>query len=103
WVRALRSQPPWFHSCWPRSCSRTSDCSVERGSKGVTTNERARGGGRHARNALPGVGVAPVLHAVAAAQRVSVRAAVSVLLDGDHDVQAERGVAVARGQPVLGS
>ena len=31
-----------------------------------------------------------------------VRAAVPVLLDGDHDVQAERGAAIARGQPVLG-
>ena len=41
-------------------------------------------------------------HGLPAARRLPVRAAVPVLLDGDHVVQAEQRAAVARGQSVLG-
>ena len=76
--------------------------------QGGRTNERSGEFRRHAirighaGDELPGVAAAAHRHDLRAAVGVPVRAAVPVLLDGDHGVQAERGAAVARRQSVLG-
>ena len=54
------------------------------------------------RDGLPGHPDEPLGDHLPADPAVPVRAAVPVLLDGDHRVQAERGAAVARRQSVLG-
>ena len=106
-AKARRSRSRWCRSCSRRSCSATSACSAARGSREGrqmtdAPSTATPADDRHAGHGLPRVAAAQARHGLPAAGRVPDRAAVPVLLDGDHLVQAERGAAVARGQSVLG-
>src|SRR5262249_5650040 len=94
-----RWRPPWCRFSWRRSSFPILACSGARGSRAERTNEGASRG--LARDGVSRVAAAALGDPVPAAGCVSLRAALSVLLDGDDLVQAGRGAAQPRGQPVL--
>ena len=86
-AKARRSPSRWCRSCSRPSCSPISGCSAAPGSK-EAIDERKQG--RQRRDGLPGHPHEPLGDHLPADRDVPVRAAVSLLLDGDHGVQAER-------------
>ncbi len=128
WARARRSPPRWSRSCWRRSCSAISVCSGARGSRAGATNDyrqtRCRGPRgfvvhRCAENAMnepssiaqkapearfAGHELSRVAAAAGGHGLCSAAVFLFVLLFPFYwmtitDLQAERGAAVARGNP----
>ena len=74
----------------------------QQGGEGLMMKRSSTSPTTRRRDELPRVAAAARGDALHAARRLPLRAALPVLLDGDDVVQAQRGAALARGQPVLG-